>query len=123
MNALIDDNDIESKIVEVATMVIIHSGNARAFTNKAIDLIETGNLDDPKVDEMLRSADDEITAAHLTQTKLIQREAKGEPFMFSLLLTHAQDSLMTAMAEIHITKRIIRLFRVYAKDNFLRAER
>ena len=113
MNALIDENNIETKIVEIATKVIIHAGNARAFSNKAIDLLENGNLDDPRIDEMLSRADDEITAAHLTQTKLIQREARGEPFMFSLLLTHAQDSLMTVMAEIHITKRLIRLFRVF----------
>jgi len=114
MSALIDDNNIETKIVEISTKVIIHAGNARAFANKAIDLAESGLLDDQNIDELLKSADDEILAAHLTQTKLIQREAKGEQFMYSLLLAHAQDSLMTAMTEVHITKRIIDLFRVFA---------
>jgi len=107
-----EENNLDTKLVETATKVIIHAGNARAFTNKALDLVETGAaLDDPKIDEYLKKADAEITAAHKIQTTVIQREAMGEAIQFSMLMTHAQDSLMTTMSELHMVRRILRLLK------------
>ncbi len=106
-----ENNNVEIKMVETAAKVIIHAGNARALANKAIDVLETGLINDPKIEEYLEKAATEIEAAHNTQTTIIQREARGEPIQFSMLMTHAQDSLMTAMSELHMTRRLIRVMR------------
>ena len=98
-------------LVETAAKVIIHAGNARALANKAIDILEESGIDDPKINEYLEKADAEIVAAHNTQTTVIQREARGETMEFSMLMTHAQDSLMTAMSELHMTRRMIRVMK------------
>lgn len=110
-----EENNPDTQTVETATKVILHAGNARAFVNKAIDVMEAGAFHDPKIEEFLKMADAEIVAAHVTQTAVIQREARGEPVAFSMLMTHAQDSLMTAMSELHMTRRMIRLVRAVAK--------
>lgn len=106
-----ENTNLETQLVETAAKVIIHAGNARALANKAIDTLESGSINDPKIDEYLEKADTEIEAAHNTQTTVIQREARGEPIQFSMLMTHAQDSLMTAMSELHMTRRFIKVIR------------
>ncbi len=93
--------------VQVATKVIIHAGNARALLVDALQAAEDGDLGTAK--EKLDQANTEIQAAHQTQTDIIQAEARGDKLQLSLLLTHAQDSLMVAMSEIHMGRYIIRL--------------
>jgi cellobiose PTS system EIIA component len=111
-----EESNIDTKIVETATKVIIHSGNARALANKALDIVETSSIDDPQIEELLQKADAEIISAHKTQTEIIQREARGESVQFSMLMTHAQDSLMTAMTELNIIRRMLKLIKVVVKS-------
>lgn len=111
-----NEHKLETKLVQTATKVIIHAGNARALANKVIDIVETSSIDDPQIAALLEKADEEITAAHNSQTTVIQSEARGETIQFSMLMTHAQDSLMTAMSELHMTKRMLRLIKVLMKE-------
>ncbi len=102
-----DNGDVESKSIQIATQVIIHAGNARSLVYEAFKDIESSNY--TACDEKLAQARDEISAAHNVQTELIQAEARGEEVRLSLLLTHAQDTLMIAMSERMVAQRLANL--------------
>lgn len=87
--------------------IILHSGTARSSAFEAFDLAASGRFDEAKA--KLQEAEDQLANAHRVQVDLIQREAQGDRVTPSLLLIHAQDHLMTAMTEINITARLIRV--------------
>jgi len=99
---------MDEQSIQTATMVIIHAGNARAWVQKALTSAEEGDLKTART--QLESADEEIRAAHRTQTEMIQAEARGEIIPLSLLTVHAQDTLMTAMSEVHMARHILALY-------------
>lgn len=101
-------DQVESDFVKIASTVIISAGNARALAYKALDLAEEGKFDEAK--QCLEEAQKEITVGHTAQTEFIHAEARGEGVPITVLLVHAQDSLMVAMSEVQLIKRIIRLF-------------
>ena len=110
MDKFIDNttHQLDNESVRIATQVIINSGNARALAFKAFDFAENHDYD--AANESIMKAKEEIATAHKTQTEIIHAEARGENIEISLLLTHAQDSLMIAMSEVQLIERIIRLF-------------
>jgi len=102
------DSDLNSKAVEVSFKVIIHAGNARTLVKKVLTKAQQKDIEGAK--KALLEASKEIQSAHVTQTEIIQAEAKGEEIDVTLLLTHAQDTLMVAKSEVEYTKYIINLF-------------
>jgi len=100
---------MDEQSIQTATMVIIHAGNARAWIQKALKSAESSDL--KTAESQLESADEEIRAAHRTQTEMIQAEARGETMPLSLLIVHAQDTLMTAMSEAHMARHLLALYR------------
>lgn len=99
--------ELDTKSVQIATKVIIHAGNARTLVNDAINSAFAGEVG--LAETKLEQANEEIRSAHLTQTEVIQAEARGERLEFSLLMTHAQDTLMVAMSEVMTARHIISL--------------
>lgn len=76
--------------------IILHAGDARS---KYLLAIKAARLNDfEKADDYLKQASESVVAAHQVQTELIQKEVQGEPQEVSLLMVHAQDHLMTALA-------------------------
>jgi PTS system cellobiose-specific IIA component len=55
----------------------------------------------------LVQAQEEISSAHHVQTEVIQAEARGDPVQITLLLTHAQDTLMIAMSELQMARHMV----------------
>ncbi|MBU1682376.1 PTS lactose/cellobiose transporter subunit IIA [Patescibacteria group bacterium] len=102
------DPDLDSKAVEVSFKVIIHAGNARTLVKKTLTKAKQKDIEGAK--KALLEASEEIRSAHVTQTEIIQAEAKGKEINVTLLLTHAQDTLMVAKSEVEYTKYIIDLF-------------
>jgi PTS system cellobiose-specific IIA component len=100
---------IEEKTVKIATMVILHAGNARKFVNEAIKAIANG--DSELATEKYTQAKEEIHSAHKIQTEVIQEEAKGNQLQMTLLLSHAQDSLMVALSEVQMARHIMDLYK------------
>lgn len=84
---------MEERIFEI----IIHGGNARGMAYEALEKARAGEYEE--VERLLTECKSEMTLAHNTQTKLVQDEIRGDEIKISLLLIHAQDQLMTAMAE------------------------
>jgi cellobiose PTS system EIIA component len=96
---------------EQATMqLIIHSGNARTLAYEAFDVALAGDFAGAAA--KLREANEEISRAHAQQTTMIQQEAAGTGVPPTLLLVHGQDHLMTALAELNLMERLIRVLEV-----------
>lgn len=100
---------MDSKIIETATLVILHSGNARALVSKALEAAYNEDLNEAQ--KKIKKAEEEISTAHKVQTEVIQSEARGQGLEFSLLMTHAQDSLMVTMSEINMAKQMLKLYK------------
>jgi len=103
-----ENHDLASKSVEVATTVIIHAGNARTLVNEALNLAAEFKIDGAW--EKIKQARSEIRKAHKTQTEVIQAEARGETMDITLLLTHAQDTMLVASSEVQMAKHMIKMY-------------
>ena len=95
--------DLEQSIM----MIIIHSGDARAYAYEALHKTNEGDYEG--AEEAMKNADDAIGEAHDIQTSFLQKEAAGEKTEISVLFVHAQDHLMTAISEKNLIKEIVSL--------------
>lgn len=96
----------------VAMSVIINAGDGRVCIDEAMDALAA--LDFETAESKLAEADEKILKAHQAQTEMIQREAGGEEIEISLLFVHAQDTLMTISAELHMAKKMLPVVRALA---------
>lgn len=98
----------ENQLIDIAMEMILHAGDARNSICEALDAI----LEEDKktADEKLSESKKSIEKAHLIQTQIIQKEAAGEPFAYSMLFAHAQDTLMTIYSEYHIAVKMVVMY-------------
>lgn len=100
------DNAVAQKCFEI----IFAAGNARAECEKALTALETGNLE--AVEDHMKEAKKEITAAHTIHTEMLQSEIQSPGSIeYNMLVAHAQDTLMTINSELLLAKHIIALFK------------
>lgn len=92
---------------ETIFTIILHAGNARAEAYEALTAARTGDFQ--KAAGHLAQAELEATAAHRAQAETIQREAAGEKQEMSMLAVHAQDHLMTALAEKSLISHMVEM--------------
>ena len=100
----------KDELVNVAMSVLLNAGDARNCIKQALDALLEENSD-LTVDKKFEEAKSFINLAHKAQTDLIQREARGEGCQYSMLLTHAQDTLMTIKSEMVLAEQMVRLYR------------
>lgn len=98
----------EMDMSEAAMQIIIHAGDARLYTMEAIDAMGDENFD--KARKQLKLATEKLKAAHIVHTKAIQDEARGVALPYSLLFTHAQDTLMTIKSELLLAEHLLGVF-------------
>ena len=115
------DEEKKEYIINKAMEIIMNSGDARTFAAQARDEINNGNYE--KAAELLKEADKVQTAAHVTQTEMIQGDIRGgdEAMQYSVLFAHAQDTLMTIQVEINMTKAMLKMAQSFEK-RFAKAE-
>lgn len=101
--------DLEQVIFEI----ISSAGDARDITYKALDKVSEGDIQEAY--KLVDEAEKRMDAAHNSQTKLIQKEIQGEKVDGGLLMIHAQDHLMTAIAEHQMVKRMLPIFENMSK--------
>ncbi len=89
--------------------IILHAGNARAEAYDGLKAAGDGNYE--KAALHLAQAEQEIGIAHKVQTDIIQQEAQGQKAAISLLAVHAQDHLMTAVAEKTLIENMIAMYK------------
>lgn len=105
---------MDSEIMKISTQIIVYAGNAREKVNDALKAAYMDNL--AAAQQKLEEAQEDLNQAHHVHMKLLQSEAKGDSLEFSILLTHAQDTLMVAMSELHMAKHMLKM---YEKMNVL----
>ncbi len=88
---------MDEKTVEQSMQLILHSGTGRSMVIEAVrELLETGDVEVAKA--KIKEAGKEIGEAHNIQTAMMAAECDGHPVEKSILLIHAQDHFMTALA-------------------------
>lgn len=104
--------DATMDINMVAMEVILNAGDGRTCIDQALESM--AQLDFDAVEAHLKEAEAKILKAHNAQTDTIQRQAAGEDVEYSLLFTHAQDTLMTISAELHMAQKMVPVVRALA---------
>lgn len=99
-------------LIMSAMNILTHAGDARMLAKQALEAVQ--QFDFAKAEEVLAEAKKEITEAHSAQTEIIQNEARGVKYEYSMLFNHAQDTLMTINSEIELTTTLIATFHVFA---------
>lgn len=89
--------------------IISYAGDAKGIAYEALDKAE--EFDFKKAEELLKEANESIKMAHKFQTEMIQEEARGNKVETNIILIHAQDHLMTAMTEISLIERFIKIYK------------
>ena len=87
--------------------IILHAGNARSEAYDALRAAQAGNF--AAASSHLQQAEAEIAIAHRAQSDTIQQEAGGQQCTITLLAVHAQDHLMTAVAEKSLIENMIEM--------------
>ena len=96
--------ELEDNLIEIISL----SGEVKKDFLKAVK--HAKNNEPEEAEEIYAEADDKLIKAHLKQTELINKEAGGEKLESSLLLTHAQDHLMTAILLKDMAKEFMDLY-------------
>lgn len=69
-------------------------------------------LDYDQAAARMEEAKEFLRIAHVSQTEIIQDEARGIGYPHSLMFNHAQDTLMTINSEYNMASDMIGLFKV-----------
>jgi PTS system cellobiose-specific IIA component/PTS system lactose-specific IIA component len=96
--------ELEKDLIEIISL----SGEVKKEFLEAVKYAKNNEFG--KAEEVFNKADDKLIKTHLKQTKLIKKEANGEDIESSLMLTHAQDHLMTAILLKDMAKEFIDLY-------------
>lgn len=100
--------------IELICFEIISAvGNARSLYIEAIQEAKEGNFE--KAEELVKEGEESFTQGHIAHGKLIQQEAGGEATTMTLLLTHAEDQLMSAEAFGILSKEFIDIYKAIKK--------
>jgi PTS system cellobiose-specific IIA component len=98
----------EDALVSAAMQIIILAGDARRLVFEAGDAL--AEADFVRADELLEQAQLKVREAHTIHTDCIQASAAGEPLPYSMLFTHAQDTLMTVNSEFRLVRKLASVF-------------
>ena len=99
-----------NELISVAMQIILRAGDA---LNCAFDALKSAKaFDFETADQLMKEAEENILAAHKSQTTIIQKEASGDSYDYCLLFTHAQDTLMTINSEIKLTYELIDILKM-----------
>lgn len=79
----------------IAFSIVAYAGDAKTALLKGLSSARDGDFDRAK--KLMEEANDSIVLSHREQTKLLSEEAGGADLQISLIMVHAQDSLMTTM--------------------------
>ena len=100
----------ENELIPVAMQIILHAGDARIKITEALKSAK--RFDFEEAAQKMKEGKHEITLAHNCQTEIIQNEASGISYGFSLLFAHAQDTLMTINSEVRMAEEMIDILKL-----------
>lgn len=94
---------------EIVIKIIAISGEARSNALMAIDQAIEDNID--QAEAMMARSHESLTAAHEYHTKLLTKEAQGDPIAINLLLIHASNILSNAEAAYDYAEKLIKVIK------------
>lgn len=100
-----EDKFTDEELAEVAMQIILHAGNARNLAKDALAAAKKGGIE--AAQELMGKADAEILEAHKAQTTTVQEAMAGKECPYSVLFSHAQDTLMTIMSELNLSRELV----------------
>lgn len=95
-------------VEQYSMKLILHAGNAKNYMYEALEHARETSFD--QVEGKLKLADSELLQAHQIQTSFIQEDAKEQIGSYPVILVHAQDHLMTVMAEKNLIGELIMMY-------------
>lgn len=84
------------ELARASFQIIAHVGDARSCYLEAISHAKKGDFESASA-SMERGAE-MFRKGHAAHAELVQREAGGDPVNMTLMITHAEDQLMSAEA-------------------------
>lgn len=100
--------------LELTCFQIISSvGMARSLFIEAIQEAKAGNFE--AAEQKINEGNENFTTGHHAHAQLIQQEASGEVTQMTLLLTHAEDQLISAEAFKILAQEFIDLYKEIKK--------
>ena len=94
-------------INEISMKMILYAGDGRLKLSKALECVE--KFEFSKAQEQIILAEDDIKQAHIHQTKILQSQAQGVSYEYSMLFAHAQDTVMTTNTEFNLVSSIVKI--------------
>jgi PTS system cellobiose-specific IIA component len=92
------------KIEDQAMLIISHAGMARGLAFESLKAAKAGNFEEAGA--KMKEAGESSHAAHAAHSELLAMSARGEVPCVDLLLSHAQDHLMSAALAIELITEI-----------------
>ncbi|NGP46194.1 PTS lactose/cellobiose transporter subunit IIA [Bacillaceae bacterium SIJ1] len=96
---------------QVSFEMISYAGDAFSKQVEALKYMKGGNHEE--AERCIHEAEMLMNKAHRIQTKLIVKEANGEANELSVLLIHAQDTLMNTILMSTIIKELIDMYKLF----------
>ncbi len=92
----------------VAFQIIASVGTARSLYIEAIDLASEGKYDEAR--EKIKEGQEAFNGGHAAHGELLTKFANGELPPMDILMTHAEDQLMSAEAFGILAEKFITLY-------------
>ncbi|RXA59473.1 PTS lactose transporter subunit IIA [Enterococcus casseliflavus] len=89
--------------------IVAYSGDARSSLLQLLKEVRQGDFS--HVESTLREADENITLAHNSQTKILAEEAAGQEMDIGFIFIHGQDHLMTTLLLRDLIQDFIELYK------------
>lgn len=105
--------EFNEELVTTAMQIIMNAGDARLCVKDALSHAKAFAFEE--AEKKMKEAQEFIVKAHHSQTDVIQGEAGGKKYEYSLLFAHAQDTLMTIMSEIQLAEQLIDILKIIDK--------
>ncbi len=79
--------------------------------SKLIEALQAAKeSDNERVELLLKEADELMIQAHKEQTEMLIQETRGEKASYSVLLVHAQDTLMNTILASTLIREMIEMY-------------
>src|SRR5699024_12801723 len=97
------------EIKQLSFTIILHAGNARSSAMEAITSAKQFDFDVAR--DKITESKEELTLAHKEQTTLLQEKAAGEYTNLSIILIHAQDTMMSDITLLTLANENIVIYK------------
>lgn len=97
----------EERLNEIAMKMLTYSGKAKKALSDLMDQLNSSS-DDSDIDAKLSEAHQWLVQAHQQQNLVI---AEADTISYSVLFTHAQDTLMNTETIEFIIRKLIAIFK------------